>query len=171
MNIVLVTIQVVGNPLYDSVTERWIKTYKEFAPTIKHDVLLVTCDSDKTDAKYDSVATKHVRYYGGGWDCGTWLHIGKMYSDDTFLICCNTSTYFVRHGWMERFVLMAETHGVGLYGSMASYEYHPHIRTPCMAFHPSVTWKYPHVINNREKTYFFECLGASQNFSQWCIAN
>ena len=166
MKITLVTIRVPKQG-YDEVAERWIASYKEFKPAIPHDLLVVNCESNHTPSVYDEVATDFMRYDGGGWDCGTWVHVGKRVETD-LLVCCNTSTFFTRSGWMERFVEAAEQFGNGLYGPLASFECSRHIRTPCMVFQPEVMRDYPYVIDSRQETYTFECLGGEKTFTTWC---
>lgn len=167
MKITVATIRVVGNPLYDGVSRRWIETYTQFKPKIDHEVLVVNCDHDRPDDLYDSVATRYATYTGGGWDCGTWQWLSKT-EDTDLLVCCNTSTYYHREGWLERFVEEVEKNGEGLYGSMASYEISPHIRTPCYVFQPRIMRDYPILIDSREKTYTFECAGMKQTFTSHC---
>lgn len=167
MRITLVTIRVVGNPNYDALTQRWIDTYTRFKPKIPHELIVVNCDHDKPDGLFDPLATRYLRYDGGGWDCGTWQFVGKTVDTD-LLVCCNTSTYFWKEGWMERFAEETEKNGYGLYGSMASYELSPHLRTPCYVFQPKVMVDYPILINSRQRTYTFECAGGRDTFTMYC---
>lgn len=172
VKITLVTIRVPGNRNYDSVTERWRTTYLKFRPTISHDVVIV--DSDPHTAgepgKHAAITNDFRLYKGGGWDCGAWQFAGREIETD-FLICCNTSTHFWKHGWMERIVEEFERHGDGLYGPLASMAYFPHIRTPCMAFPPRVINAYPFAVTSRDDTYGFECLSGRNNFTLWCRDN
>ena len=170
MRITLVTIRVPANPMYDSVTKRWIETYVKFKPKTEHELIVVDSDKAGDPGPFADHATRFVTYKGGGWDCGIWEYAGENFDTD-LLICCNSSTYFWKDGWMERFVSEVEKNGVGLYGSMASLEYFPHLRTPCLVFQPEVIRRYPLLVNCREKTYAFECLAGKENFTMWCARN
>jgi len=171
MKVSVVTIRVPRKPEYDEVAKRWLDTYRKFMPKIPHELIVV--DSDHAAIKpseMDPLIRHHLVYTGGGWDCGTWQFVGS-HVDTDLLVCCNTSTYFVRDGWLERIVAEVETYGKGLYGPMTSLAYFPHIRTPCMIFQPEVIRGYPFVVDSRPKTYSFECLGGGNNFTLWCKAN
>lgn len=168
MKVALVTIRVPHDRNYDGVAQRWQDTYLKFRPQMPHDLVVV--DSDREGPPPEalmSYVTKRLVYTGGGWDCGTWIFVGRELDAD-LLVCCNTSTYYERTGWLERLVAAAGKHGKGLYGPMCSLAHHPHVRTPCMAFQPEVIRDYPHVINSRPLTYRFECLGGHDNFTLWC---
>ena len=167
MKVTVATIRVVGNDLYTGHSNRWLETYKKFKPALKHELIVVNCDHDRPDDLFDSVATRQLTYKGGGWDCGTWQWLGNMVNTD-LLVCCNSSTYFHREGWLERFVAEVYVHGLGLYGSMASYEISPHMRTPCYVFQPNVMIDYPILIDSRPKTYTFECAGMKDTFTSYC---
>ena len=151
MKISLVTIRVPGNPMYDGVTERWIDTYIKHKPTIQHDLIVVDSDQAGHPGRHGEHATRFMVYNGGGWDCGIWLMAANVIQSD-LLICCNTSTYFWKDGWMDRFVAEFEKHGAALYGSMSSYELAPHMRTPCYVFPPRLMHGYPILIDSRPKT-------------------
>lgn len=166
MKITLVTIRVPWNPNYDGVVKRWIDTYRQFKPAIEHELVVVDSDSAGEPGEFADHASRFLVYTGGGWDCGTWLWAGRTLQTD-MLVCCNSSTYFWKHGWLERFVEEFQRYGRGLYGPMTSLAYHPHIRTPCMVFHPEIAIKYPGKVTNRDETYVFECLGGNGNFTLW----
>lgn len=156
--------------MYDSVRERWISTYVQFKPAINHELVVVDSDVATDPAEYSPHASRFMVYTGGGWDCGIWQMVGREIQTD-LLICCNSSTYFHRHGWMERFVEAVEQYGVGLYGSMGSYECSPHLRTPCLVFQPQVVNAYPWITACRNDTWAFEVLRGADNFTQWSGRN
>lgn len=170
LKITLVTIRVPANRNYDSVTARWLTTYLKFRPAIPHDVVIVDSDVLGAPGKHGAITDTFMLYKGGGWDCGIWQFAGREIAAD-LLVCCNTSTHFWKAGWMERLVEEFVRHGDGLYGPMASMAFHPHIRTPCMAFPPRVINAYPFAVNTRDETYGFECLWRKNNFTLWCQAN
>lgn len=166
MNITVVTIRVPNKSSYDNNSVEWVESYKKYKPQIKHDLIVVNSDSDWSPSVYDEVATDFVRYDGGGWDCGTWTFIWRAITTDVF-ICCNTSTFFTGHGWMERFLDAIDANGVGLYGPMISFEISKHVRSPCMVFQPEIIKDYPYIINSRQETYTFECAGQEKTFTNW----
>lgn len=169
MKVSLVTIRVPAKPMYDEVTSRWQNTYLKFMPEIEHELIVV--DSDMPESRQspiDRFISKRFVYDGGGWDCGIWQFVGKKVETD-LLVCCNTSTYFERSGWLERLVDAASKHGKGLYGPMGSLNYYPHIRTPCMVFQPDVITGFPWLVKSRDQTYAFECLAGRENFTLWCV--
>lgn len=145
--------------------KRWINTYKEFRPKIHHHVIICNCGShtDYDDA-FDDVAYSYAYYDGLGSDCGTYQAIaGAM--DCDLVVCFNTLAYFWRHGWLEPIVAAAEKAPKGVYGVTSSFEHFPHLRTPCIAFHPEVMRAYPHICDQRQKAIEFE--SGRNNFSLW----
>lgn len=167
MKISLCTIRVPANPMYDSVTERWLRTYEQFKPEIAHDLIVVDSDVAAPPGEHGKHTDDFRVYTGGGWDCGIWQWLAKTVDCD-LLICTNTSTYFTRAGWMERFVEAFKQHGPGLYGSMTSLEVSPHVRTPVYVFPPEIMRDYPMLCDSRPKTYTFECLGMKDTFTSFC---
>ena len=168
MKLCLTTIRVPENPLYDSVTARWIETYARFKPEIPHDLIVVDSDIAAPPGVHGAYTDDFRVYTGGGWDCGIWQWLAKTVDCD-LLICTNTSSYFTRAGWMERFVEAFKEHGPGLYGSMSSFELSPHIRTPVYVFPPEIMRDYPILCDSRQKTYTFECAGMGDTFTSYCL--
>ena len=168
MKIVLATIRVPEQTSYDIVTARWLDTYGRFKPETPHSLIVVDSDVAAPPGEHAAHTDDFRVYTGGGWDCGIWQWLSKTVDAD-LLICTNTSTWFHRHGWMERFIEEFQTHGAGLYGSMASYELSPHIRTPVYVFPPEIMRDYPILCNSRPKTYTFECAGRGDTFTSFCL--
>lgn len=170
MKVTVVTIRVPGNPIYDECTARWLDTYIQFKPQLPHELVVVDSDNPAPGGRHGKYANRFMVYTGGGWDCGIWQYVGQWIETD-LLVCCNTSTHFVRHGWLDRIVEEVERHGVGLYGPMTSRAHFDHIRTPCMIFQPRIIRRYPFLCDSRPKTYAFECLAGQNNFTLWCQRN
>ena len=169
MKVTVVFTRVVSKPEYDHGAQRWLDSYLNFAPNYTHEVIVINRYADSPDAMFDAVATRYLRYDGGGWDCGAWQFAGRNIQTD-LLVCFNSSTYVTGDGWLKRFVMAVQEHGDGLYGPLASYEIQPHIRTPCMIFQPKIINDYPYEVNSREDTYRFEVFGfppENTNFTQW----
>ena len=140
---------------YTDNAAKFLRTYQEFKPDLAHDLIVLHNHGQKPDSMFDDVATEYRSYNGHGWDCGAWQHLGLSVNAD-FLLCLNSTVYFWKAGWLERIVEAVTKHGDGLYGTCASYQIRPHIRTPVYGFQPKLMEKYPHFINDREDTYKFE---------------
>lgn len=159
-------VRVVTKPEYRHGEQRLLDSYLKFDAGHPHDLVIIDrCGDSPNDVEF----ARHVRYDLGGWDCGAWQWASKNIESD-LLFCLNSSCYITGDGWLKRFVDAVETHGMGLYGPLTSYEVVPHIRTPCFVFHPDVMKDYPMEVETRENTYQFESMGwpnGVPNFTQW----
>lgn len=176
MKIVIAYTRVLGkacdlaNPpeYYIAPTERFLKSWEQFKPTVPHEFVVVNCNPGKTDSMFDHVANRYIEYYGGGWDCGTYQFIANCVHAD-LVVCFNAFSFLWQHGWLEPIIYAAQQNGAGVYGPTASYESNPHIRTPCIAFTPALMREYPHLANNRFTAVQFE--SGPDNFSLWAHKN
>jgi len=167
MKVTVVFVRVVTKPEYDHGAGRWLNSYMKYWSGYPHNLVVINRYADNPDSMFGWA--KHLRYDGGGWDCGAWQFAGKNIDTD-LLVCFNSSTYITGGGWLKRFVDAVEAYGDGLYGPLTSYEIIPHVRTPCMIFQPDVINDYPKEVMSREDTYRFESLGwpdGTPNFTQW----
>lgn len=157
MKLSLAYIRVFGENagFYIGNTKKFLATYKAFKPEVPHELIVLNNHAPNQDGMFDEIATRYMQYDGHGWDCGAWQHLGKTVDTD-FLLCLNSTCYFWKAGWLERIVEAVQKHGDGLYGTCASYQINPHIRTPVYGFQPKVMRGYPNVVNDREHTYKFE---------------
>lgn len=153
---------------YEESAVRFLKTYLRYIPEIPHRLVVVNCGDSRHDGMFDCVVTDYRTYSGGGYDCGTYQEIGSKLDSD-LVVGLNTHTHFWKHGWLERIVEAVEKHGPGVYGATASYELHPHLRTPCIVFSPQVMAKYPYKVTSREQASWFEA--GPNNFSLWALKN
>lgn len=152
---------------YEKGHERFLRTYKEFRPKIPHDLIVVNCGKHDVFSAFDDLTFAYMYYDGLGSDCGTYQAVASRLDYD-FVLCLNTLAYFWRDNWLEPFIYAAEKHGKGVYAPTASYERNPHLRTPCIGFHPEVIRKYPHVTDTRERCIRFE--SGEDNFTQWAAS-
>lgn len=163
----VVMVRVVTKPEYRHGEQRLLDSYLKFDAGHPHDLVIIDRCGDSPD---DVEFAKHLRYDGGGWDCGAW-HFASRNIESDLLVCFNSSTYLTGDGWLKRFVSAVEKFGDGLYGPLASYEIQPHIRTPSMVFQPHVGRDYPMEVLTREDTWRFEVFGFQNqdvpNFTQW----
>jgi hypothetical protein len=169
MKVSVVFVRVVTKPEYQHGAQRWLQSYLDFKADYPHEVIVINRYANSPDDMFDIVGAKHIRYDGGGWDCGAWQYAGWNIETD-LLVCFNSSTYLTGPRWLKHFVAAVEEFGDGLYGPLSSYEIIPHIRTPCMIFQPYVIRNYPMEVTSRDDTYRFESFGFSDqypNFTQW----
>lgn len=163
-------VRCVHKPEYAITEQRLLDSYLKFDAGVPHDLVIIDrCGDSPNDVPF----AKHIRYDGGGWDCGAWQFAGRNIETD-LLVCFNSSCQITGDGWLKRFVDAAQEHGDGLYGPLTSYEISPHVRTPCMIFHPKVIQGYPAEVNSRDDTYRFESMGfpnGTPNFTQWAVLN
>lgn len=147
--------------------ERFVRTYKQFKPTIPHRLLVVCYNGERdaeTDELFAGLRPDYTYYNGSGFDIGTYLEVGRA-QDSDFILCCGSNVHFWKPGWLERIVEAWQKHGDGAYGPMASYESSPHIRTCCVGTTPKLLRKYPHTIRSRSESYMFE--SGQWNFTRW----
>lgn len=166
MKVSVVFIRVTDKEQYRYGEARLLESYQKHDPYCKHELVIIDRHGDSPD---DVPGAKHLRYDGGGWDCGAWQFAGRNIDTD-LLVCFNSSCYITGNAWLRHFVEAAERFGDGLYGPLTSNEIIPHVRTPCMIFQPKVINDYPEQVNSREDTYRFESMGYPSgvpNFTQW----
>lgn len=149
---------------YEVGHKRFFDGYREFKPVIPHDMIVVRCGGTEGATDFDSIATHYMRFDGWGSDCAAYQQVVSVLDYD-LVFCFNTLAYPWRHGWLEPFAEAMTRHGKGVYGATASYEVHPHLRTPAIAFSPDVLREYPFPTINRADSNRFE---ASKNsISAW----
>jgi hypothetical protein len=167
MKVAVVFVRVVSKAEYNHGAQRWLDAYNKYEAGYEHELVVINRYADNPDSMFENA--KHLRYDGGGWDCGAWQFAGWNIQAD-LLVCFNSSTYVTGNDWLKHFVAAVEEYGEGLYGPLASYEIIPHIRTPCMIFQPHIVRGYPREVMDRDDTWRFEVFGwpdGTPNFTQW----
>lgn len=179
MRTVLVYLHVVGrsdenapDPIYYvPFQQRFLATYKQFKPTVPHELVVCCCGADNRAAipvevenSYNGLNPIFANYGGRGWDIGAFQHVVQLLHVD-FAVFLATPVYFWRADWLQKMVDAFNQYGDGLYGPMASYEHAPHIRTSCFGCSPALFRLYPYKIDSRDKARFFE--STDWNFSTW----
>lgn len=153
---------------YEVGHKRFFDAYLKFKPVIPHDLLIVRCGATEGPTDFDAIATYYLRFDGWGSDCAAYQHVVRVLDYD-LVLCLNTLAYPWRLCWLEPFVAAIEMHGKGIYGATASFERHPHLRTPAIAFHPDVLRDYPFSTNNRSDSVEFE--SGPNSISAWSERN
>lgn len=153
---------------YDVGHKRFYEGYRRFKPTIPHDLIIVRCGSSEGATDFDSIATHYLRFDGLGSDCAAFQQVVRILDYD-LVLCLNTLAYPWRSHWLQPFVDALETHGKGVYGATASFENHPHLRTPAIAFHPDVIREYPFSTTSREDSVRFE--SGANSITAWADRN
>ena len=151
---------------YEESSKRFLASYREFRPTVKHDLIIVNCGSKEHDGMFDGVANSYANYNGGGFDCGTYQAVARTLHHD-LVVGLNTHCYFWREGWLERMAMAATMFKTGIYAYTASYERNPHLRTPSIAFSPSVMRKYPLIADDRTTAVEFE--SGENSLTLWAL--
>jgi hypothetical protein len=150
---------------YDKGAERFKATYLQFKPAVPHKLIVVNsgiaCGQPNL---FEGVADGFEEYREPGWDNGTYQEMARRIKCD-LMICFNTLAYLWRPNWLEPIINAVQTNGPGVYGPTASFEKFPHLRSPCLGFHPDVIAGYPLNVNSRESCLEFE--HGSNNFSLW----
>lgn len=150
-------------------SHRFIQSYRQFPPTLEHDLVVVATGvdvvSNQVQAHYPE-AKHFLTYQGGGWDIGAHQYaVRRLHKEYDLVICAATPVYFVGPNFLERMAEAFSWWGDGFFGPMASYEAWPHIRTCCWAARPQTFIHYPHTIDTRPKTFRAE--SGQWNISQW----
>ena len=149
---------------YEIGHQRFYDGYRKFTPTIPHDLIIVRCGATEGPTDFDAIATNYLRFDGSGGDCAAFQQVVRILDYD-LVVCFNTLAYPWRHFWLQPFVDAVEVHGKGVYGATASFEIRPHLRTPCIAFHPDIVREYPFSTLNRENSVQFE--SGENSISAW----
>jgi len=149
---------------YEVGHKRFYDGYRKFKPTIPHDLIIVRCGATEEASDFDAIATHYLRFDGNGSDCAAFQQVVRILDYD-LVLCFNTLAYPWRYFWLQPFMDAMEVHGKGVYGATASFEIRPHLRTPCIAFHPDILREYPFNTVNREDSVEFE--SGNNSITSW----
>lgn len=146
---------------YDSMPQaaRFVATYHLFAPGHAHETVIV-CNGGKptgaTRVLFGSLpSVSFFEHDNSGWDVGAFQAVAAGSAAD-LLLCFGASAHFHRSGWLLRMAQAAGRHGPGLYGSMATNQVRPHIRTNGFACPPGLIRRYPVRCLTKDDRYSFE---------------
>jgi hypothetical protein len=138
--------------------KRFAKTFKEHPPEADYE-LWITC------AWGEPVDSVRRLFYGTRAIFTTWCEdacdIGAAQrcariAEDALIVGFPSHAYFHRAGWLKRLVTSRTMFGLGLYGTSASFEIEPHVRTCGYAIDASLLNDYPKPITSRADCTEFE---------------
>lgn len=132
MNIWLTYIcPVVNWPQYEPAVRRFLDSHTRFPAEFPHEMHVV-CNGGKLNAAIENLfAGQNPVFHhhdNTGWDIGAFDKIASEAACDQ-MVFFGANTHFRRAGWLRRMQEGWEKLGPGLYGTSASYDYSPHIRT------------------------------------------
>ena len=143
---------------FNACARRFADTYRRFPGDWPHRLYVVCCNGPLDQEARDTFAGLNVTfdtYDGQGWDIGCEQYMARKCVAD-FVIGMTARSYFHRRGWLKRFIEARNTFGMGLYGTTGSYEVAPHIRTAFYGVDTLLYVLYPHIIDSRQKGFYFE---------------
>lgn len=143
---------------YEDYVFRFSETFKNFPP--EHDyALYLTCHwgtpTDRIRKMFYGLKAIYLDYNGDGCQIGAQQNTALICPRD-FFVGFTVHNYFHRSGWLKRMMEAREKHGPGLYGSSASLEGSPHIRTAGYGMDRALWGKYPQSIDTRDACSRFE---------------
>jgi len=153
---------------------RFAKTYRQFPPTIEHEVCAMCCHGGPNDELreiFREIPVRFVPYTENGTDSGSAQFLARSLPKEDFIVGLTSRCYFHRHGWLERLVEARREHGPGLYATSANRQGHPlHLCLRTYALDCGVFSAWPYTINRRPMCYFFESGEGhpeNKNFTNW----
>ncbi|MGB4593708.1 MAG: hypothetical protein WBI63_08065, partial [Coriobacteriia bacterium] len=148
----------VGETAHDEAAARFAESYRKYVPGCDH-ILHVVFNGQQPNATHRSILadTQYQTHQHDdvGWDTGAYLKVASEIDCD-LMVCLGGSSYFMRAGWLSRMAEAYCEHGLGLYGSSASLEITPHIRTTGFWCHPTLLRAYPRTVRSKKDRYAFE---------------
>lgn len=149
--------------------KRFTDSFREFPPgTDDYEVWAMCCWGEPTDEvreMFYSIKTKFIDYPDHGCDIGAaqWAAGLDTQGIPKFIIGMTNWCYFHRKGWLKRYMEAREKHGQALYCVSTSKERGIlHACTRAYAMDAEMWWRYPHIIDRREKGPMFES-------GEWCL--
>lgn len=142
--------------VYDRAAERFVRTYKEFPAGCEHDLIIVLANGlPRHPEIYDGLDVQFLHYRGTGWCTGAHQHAARHIKEGFVVFAC-ARTYFWKAGWLARIEQARRLCGYGFYGTMASNEIRPHLRTNFYGMEAELLAQYPLIFDKREKTWLVE---------------
>jgi hypothetical protein len=161
MRLALVYVHPVGIARYVPCTRRFVATWQQHPPGGDVD-LFVVCNGGEprpeTRELFGSLPAQFLTHDNRGWDIGAYQMAAAVLRQRGYdwMICVNATIYFHRPGWLRRMVKVCEANGPGMYGTHASYEHQPHIRTSFWWLPPALLDDCEFKVTSREQAFDFE---------------
>lgn len=158
-SIEVVYIFVPSDPLHQNLAQRFVDSYRNHPPGAEHTTTII-CNggppSPEQQALFNPLPNvKFLEHDDSGWDIGGFVK-ASHHSHAEMMLCLGGPGYVKRTGWLARMREAWVKHGVGFYGSLATYEVRPHINTSGFWCHPQMLRSYPHRVVTKEERYAFE---------------
>jgi hypothetical protein len=162
VRVALIFLLVATDQKYLDGAKRFAATYRQFPAGIEHELIigLVGCGGELFSGisstifkgiKHRTIDCASVK----GWDSTCHRFIAGQIDAD-FVVCCASTVHFKRTGWLKLMVDARKQYGEGLYGSAASLEVRPHIRTGFFGCDRKNLIQYDQPIRNRKEGGLFE---------------
>lgn len=137
--------------------KRFVESYKANPPEYPHRTVIV-CNGDgygDVDLFNSIPLATFYKHSNVGWDIGGYVAASRDVKENAVL-CLGSASHFKKPGWMRRFVEAWSRHGVGMYGSLASYAVRPHLNSTGFMCPPRFLRAYPLPVASRVERYEFE---------------
>jgi hypothetical protein len=116
---------------FESLARRFVSSFENFPPEYPYEFHLV-CNGGNPNAEvlelFSSLNPIYHEHDNTGWDIGAFQKIAPEVSCDLMLFL-GTNSHFRRAGGLARLMEAYEKFGPGLYGTAASFDISPHLRT------------------------------------------
>lgn len=116
--------------VYEPIVRRFLAAYKAFPPGSNHEFHVIFNGGSPTAQMLDLFSVMNPichEHDNTGWDIGAFSTMSKVDCDEMLFLGSNTN--FRRAGWLQRILEVRQKFGTGLFGTSASYDIYPHIRT------------------------------------------
>lgn len=116
--------------IYEPIARRFLAAFKSFPPGHDHEFHVIfnggkpTARMVELFSEMNPVCHEHDNT---GWDIGAFSTMAEVNCDEMLFLGANTN--FRRAGWFQRIMEVRQKFGTGLFGTSASYDIYPHIRT------------------------------------------
>lgn len=159
MKVTVVYLHVLGGNQYTQNTTHFLRSYFANPPGHDHDTVIVFNNGKPTNAdRAMFLSMPNVSFFehdNAGFDIGAHIAVSKTLKCDLAVYFGGTA-YLQRAGWLARMVEASKKHGLGLYGSLSTFEVSPHLNTTGFWCHPIFVASYPIRVTNKPQRYDFE---------------